>query len=201
MVIKVAIRNVRARDAQGNIQFHARLPCDPKAEIANMNAVWTPQANISFELVPSPDLVIDHDDKATQDALRRAYGLKETSTASFSPQGTIVAGRNWDLFARHKVAGAHITFFLVHAVIGDDQAMGVMNSQLGIGFIAGTHVPTTFAHEAGHYLGRRSVDGHWTGHEHLGEAELRMLMKRGGSSWAIPFGMVKRARAFSGKPA
>lgn len=34
-----------------------------------------------------------------------------------------------------------------------------------------------------------------------GEEGTRVLMMRGGSSWAIPFGMVKRARAFSGKPA
>jgi hypothetical protein len=155
-----------------------------------------------FELVPSTELLIDHSDKATQDTLKTAYGMHETSTATFSPQSTILAEKLWPLFAGHKISGAHITFFLVHNVIGDGQpAMGVMNSQLGIAFIAGTHVPTTFAHEAGHYLGRRFVNGQWAGHEHLGESQVRMLMKRGGSSWAIPFGMVKRARAFSGKPA
>jgi hypothetical protein len=202
MIIKVAIRNVRARDEQGNIRFHARLPCDPKTEIANMNAVWTPQTNISFELVPSTDLLIDHNDGATQAELRKAYGMKDTSTASFSPEGVVVADKVHELFAKHRVPGAHITFFLVHSVIGaEGPATGTMNSALGIAFISGTHFPTTFAHEAGHYLGRRLVNGQWTGHEHLGEKELRMLMKRGGSSWAIPFGMVKRVRAFSGKPA
>ena len=79
--------------------------------------------------------------------------------------------------------------------------MAVMNSGLVIAFIAGTHVATTIAHEAGYYLGRKLVNGQWTGHEHLAERQVTMLMKRGGSSWAIPFGMVKRARAFSGKPA
>ena len=75
-----------------------------------------------------------------------------------------------------------------------------MNSTLGAAFIAGTHFPTTFAHEAGHYLGRTLVKGVWAGHEHKDESETRMLMKRGGSSWAVPFNMMKRARAFSGKP-
>ena len=42
MPLKVAIRNVQARDDQGKVQYHARLPCDPKTELANMNAVWTP---------------------------------------------------------------------------------------------------------------------------------------------------------------
>jgi hypothetical protein len=202
MIIKVAIRNVKARDEQGNIRFHARLPCNPTTEIANMNAVWTPQANIRFELVPSTDLLIDHNDRTTQDELKKAYGMKDTSTASFSPEGAVVAEKTRELFARQKVPGAHITFFLVHNVISSEgPAMGTMNSQLGISFIAGTHSPTTFAHEADHYLGRRLVNGQWTGHEHRGETELRMLMKRGGSSWAIPFGMVKSVRAFSGKPA
>ena len=75
-----------------------------------------------------------------------------------------------------------------------------MNSDYGVSLIAGSHFPTTFAHEAGHYLGRYQVKGKWEGHEHLGQPELSKLMKEGGSSWAVPFGMVKRARAFSGKP-
>ena len=202
MIIKIAIRHVKARDTQGNIRLHARLPCDPNKELVNMNAVWTPQANIKFELVPSSDLQIDHDDKATREELRKAYGMKDISTATFSPETVVVAEKLWDFFAKHKVSGAHITFFVVHSVIGHEgPAMGTMNSNLGISFISGTHVPTTFAHEAGHYLGRRLAGKQWAGHEHRDELEVRDLMKRGGSSWAIPFGMVKRARAFTGKPA
>ena len=201
MPVKVAIRNVKARDEQGNIRFHARMPCDPKKEVADMNAVWTPQANIKFELVASTDLLIDHNDEATQAELKKGYGLKDSSTAIFSPEGVVVAEKTRGLFARHRVPGAHITFFVVQNVIGSEgPAMGTMNSELGISFIAGTHSPTTVAHEAGHYLGRKLVNGQWLGHEHRGESELTMLMKRGGSSWAIPFDMVKRARAFSGKP-
>jgi hypothetical protein len=201
MTIKVAIRNVQARDAQGDIHYHARLPCVPKDEIANMNAVWTPQTNIKFELVPSTDLLIDHNDAATREELRKAYGQKDTSFSTFSPTNVVPSDNLWDLFARHRVKGAHITFFLVHDINSAGRiAMGVMNSTLGTAFIAGMHSPTTFAHEAGHYLGRSLVKGQWIGHEHKDESETRMLMKRGGSSWAIPFGMIKRARAFSGKP-
>jgi hypothetical protein len=201
MTIKVAIRNVQARDAQGDIRYHARLPCVPKAEIANMNAVWAPQANIKFELISSADLLIDHNDAATREALRKAYGQKDTTFSTFNPMNIVHAEILWDLFAKHRVAGAHITFFLVHNINSDGLiAMGAMNSTLGAAFIAGTHSPTTFAHEAGHYLGRTLVKGQWIGHEHKAETETRMLMKRGGSSWAIPFGMIKRARAFSGKP-
>lgn len=198
MIIKVAIRRVLARDKDGSIRPHARQPTDPKAELRNMNVIWTPQANIRFELVPSTDLLIDHNDRATQDALKKTYGMKETSTASFDPESVIDSEKVRDLFARHRVKGAHITFFLVHHLGGP---AGRMNVELGQAFIAGNHFPTTFAHEAGHYLGRRLVNGQWTPHEHLGLAKLRMLMREGGSSWAIPFEMVRRVRAFSGKPA
>lgn len=201
MPIKVAIRNVQCRDASGSIRYHARLPCDPKAEVANMNAVWTPQANIRFDLVPSSDLLVDDRDRDTQEQLRRAYGMKEGSPVTFSPESTVVAEKTREFFARHRVKGAHMTFFLVHNVIGSEgPATGTMNSEFGVSLIAGTHFPTTFAHEAGHFLGRKLVNGKWAGHEHLGEAALSMLMKRGGSSWAVPFAMVKRVRAFSGKP-
>jgi hypothetical protein len=202
MTIKIAIRNVQARDDQGNIRFHARLPCDPKTEIANMNAVWTPQTNIKFELVSSADLLIDHNDAATREELRKAYGQKDTSSSTFSPMVDVPAGKLWDLFAKHRVAGAHMTFFLVQSInSAGGIATGTTNSTLGTAFIAGTHFPTTFAHEAGHYLGHTLVKGVWTGYEHKDEKEFRLLMKDGGSSWAIPFGMVKRVRAFSGKPA
>jgi hypothetical protein len=201
MTIKVAIRNVQCRDDQGAVRYHARLPCDPKAEVANMNAVWTPQANIKFELVPSTDLLIDHDDPATREELRQGYGQKDTSASTFKPLTNVPVEKLWDLFAKRRVPGAHITFFLVQSILsGESIATGTMNSTLGAAFIAGTHFPTTFAHEAGHYLGRTLVNGVWTGEAHKDASESRMLMKRGGSSWAVPFDMMKRVRAFTGKP-
>ena len=199
--IKVAIRNVKARDSQGDINYHARLTCTPKDEIDNMNAVWTPQTNIKFELVPSSDLVIDHDDPATREALRKAYGQKDTSFSTFSTLGVVHDHQLWDVFAPYRVKGAHITYFLVHNLYSNGAiAMGSMNAELGAAFIAGTHAPTTFAHEAGHYLGRKQVNGRWEVLEHKDVSETRLLMKRDGSSWAIPFEMFKRARGFSGKP-
>lgn len=200
MTIKVAIRNVKARDKDGKVDYHARQICDPKAEIANMNAVWTPQANIQFELVDQSDLLVDHDDKATREELRETYGMKDVSTAAFNTRNTVYADQFREFFARRRTKGAHISFFLLHNVYSNGgNATGTMNSDYGTGLISGVHFPTTFAHEAGHYLGRTLSDGKWSGHEHLGESETRKLMKRGGSSWAVPFGMVKRARAFTGK--
>lgn len=82
MIVKVAIRNVRARDAQGTMRFHAKRPCDPAKEVAQMNAIWTPQTNIAFELVQSSDLDVDHTDPKTQEELGKAYGLKGPATFS-----------------------------------------------------------------------------------------------------------------------
>lgn len=201
MAIKVAICNVKARDAQGDLKYHAK-PCDPMTEVDNMNAIWTPQANIAFELVSSAEVEIDHEYPETQAQLTKAFGFKEPGHARFIAGGVVSAAKLRELFATKRVKGAHMTFFLVHQVLGkgEGQATGTMNSELGMAFIAGTHFPTTFAHEAGHYLGRDLENGQWAGHEHLAESETRMLMKDGGSSWAIPFSMVKRARKFSGKP-
>lgn len=83
MVVKAAIRNVRARDAQGNMRFHAKRPCDPAKEVAQMNAIWRPQTNIVFELVPSTDIDVDH----------RAHSSSPKNSESPSP-GAADAFRN-----------------------------------------------------------------------------------------------------------
>ena len=116
-----------------------------------MNLVWNPQANVSFDLISSEDVLVDHNDKATQQELKKAYGLKETSTAVFGHAAPeILADRNWEVFEKRKTPGAHITFFVVNQVRADGKSVaGTMNSRLGISFIAGQHFPTTFAHEAG----------------------------------------------------
>ena len=41
-----------------------------------MNAIWTPQTNVVFELVPSGDIDVDQNDAKTSAALGKAYGLK-----------------------------------------------------------------------------------------------------------------------------
>jgi len=191
MVLKVAIRNVRARDAQGHMRFHAKRPCDPAKEVAQMNAIWTPQTNIAFELVPSSDLDVDHNDPTTQEGLTKAYGLK--SAATFSPESTVWADKNSGWFARHKVPGAHMTFFVVHRLHsggdpvygkGGETPNGTMNRQLGVSFIADSRLPSTFAHEAGHFVGDMSHEG----------TDNKLLMRGEGSGYKIPFDLAKRFR-------
>jgi len=193
--VPIAIRNVRSRDRTGALVYHARQPCDPKQELANMNAIWNPQANIAFDLVSSEDVVMDHNDPRTREALRKAYGMKEGVKAEFGSMTQIAAETNWEVFRDKKVPGTVMTFFLVHTISGSASPMGRMNLDMGISFIAGSHLPTTFAHEAGHYLGQM-----W----HRGDTkdpneDMRLLMRGGGSGWKIPFGLVSTFRDFGGK--
>jgi len=196
MTLKVAIRNVRARDAQGHMRYHAKRPVDPAREVAQMNAIWTPQTNIAFELVPSSDVDVDHNDPRTQEELTKAYGLK--SAATFSPESTVWADKNSGWFVKHKVPGAHMTFFVVHAILsggdpvygrGGEIANGTMNRPTGVAFIADSRLPSTFAHEAGHWVGDMS---------HLGTDD-KLLMRANGSGYQIPFKLAKHFRETAAK--
>ena len=197
MVFKVAIRNVRARDQQGNVRLHAKQPCDPEGEVANMNAIWTPQTNIVFELVPSTDLVVDHNDPETQAELRQLHGLKPGYSATFEPGTQVHAEKYSRWFAKHKVKGTHMTFFLVHQILSSGDLeygrsayypLGTMNRELGVSFISGTRWPRTFAHEAGHFVGQM-----W--HEGADEE----LMGGEGGGYKITFERARKFRETAGR--
>jgi hypothetical protein len=198
MTIKIAIRNVQVPDERGNIVFHSSTPCDPIKERDSMNAIWTPQANIKFELISSEPALIDTRDRSTREALGRGFGLKDPNTAVLGPE--IHPAKVRDVFKRHMISDAHMTFFLVDKLrMGSEQPQGTMNS-LGMGFIKGNHAPTTFAHEAGHFLGGTVEKGEWDNHGHTFDKDthkdVRMLMRDGGAGWKIPFSLVKHFRGF-----
>jgi hypothetical protein len=191
LVVKVGIRNVRARDGQGNMRLHAKRPCDPAKEVAQMNAIWRPQTNIVFELVPSTDLDVDHSNPRTQEELRIAYGMKSPPT--FSAESTVWADKTSGWFAKHKVPGTHMTFFVVHKLHsggdpvygkGGDTPNGTTSRQWGVSFISDTRLPSTFAHEAGHFVGDMSHEG----------TDTTLLMRGDGSGYKIPFQLAKRFR-------
>jgi len=191
MVVKVAIRNVRARDAQGHMRFHAKRPCDPATEVARMNAIWRPQTNVVFELVASTDVEVDATNPKTAEELKGAYGIK--TPPSFAPESTVWADKLSPWFAKHRVPGTHMTFFVVHKLLsggnpdngrGGEFPNGTMNRALGVGFIADSRLPSTFAHEAGHYVGDMS---------HLG-SDIKLLMRGDGSGYKIPFDLAGKMR-------
>jgi len=191
IVVKVAVRNVRARDRQGIMRYHAKRPCDPATEVGRMNAIWRPQTNIIFELVPSTDLDVDHNDPKTREGLRLAYGMK--TPPAFSPESTVWADKNSGWFAQHRVPGTHMTFFVVHKLLsggdpvygkGGRTPNGTMNRQSGVGFISDIRLPSTFAHEAGHFIGDMPHEG----------TDIKLLMRDEGSGYQIPFALAKRFR-------
>jgi N-acetylneuraminate lyase len=95
MIVKVAIRNVRARDAEGNMRFHAQRPVDPARQVAQMNAIWTPQTNIVFELVKSSDVEVDDRNQQTQEELGKDYGLKGPGgPGKYAEEGTMWGEKN-----------------------------------------------------------------------------------------------------------
>ncbi len=200
IVIKVGIRNVRARDSQGDMRFHAKRPCDPAREVAQMNAIWRPQTNITFELVSSPPLDVDHNDAKTQEELAKAHGMKSAASYTFAPESTVWADKNSGWYAKHKVPGTYMTFFVVHKLHsggdpvygkGGETPNGTMNRQLGVGFIADSRLPSTFAHEAGHFIGDMG---------HLG-TDNKLLMRGEGSGYKIPFDLAKHFReSFAKRP-
>ena len=156
-----------------------------------MNAIWTPQTNIAFELVPSSDLEVDHNDPKTQEELTKAYGLK--TPATFAAESTVWADKNSGWFAQHRVPGTHMTFFVVHKLHsggdpiygkGGETPNGTMNRVSGVSFISDSRLPSTFAHEAGHYIGDMPHEG----------TENRLLMRGEGSGYQIPFKLAKRFR-------
>jgi hypothetical protein len=86
-----------------------------------------------------------------------------------------------------------MTFFVVHKLhSGGDPVYGkggrapngTMNRELGVSFICDTRLPSTFAHEAGHWIGDM-------GHE--GE-DITLLMRGEGAGYRIPFALAKRFR-------
>jgi hypothetical protein len=86
-----------------------------------------------------------------------------------------------------------MTFFVVHKLLsagdpstekGPKIANGTMNRPSGVGFIADSRLPGTFAHEAGHFIGDMPHDG----------TDVRLLMRGDGSGYQIPFALAKRFR-------
>jgi len=189
MEIKIAIRNVQIRGENGTPVYHAEVPCDPATEVDRMNAIWKPQANIFFTLIPSKPVYVDIADRATRLEIGKAYGLRDPDTAIFPDN--IVPTKLKDVFKKHMIDGAAMTFFVVKKVIrpNGETVEGTMDPATGQGWIKGRHGLSTFAHEAGHFLGQM---GHTFDDEK--EVDIDMLMRDDGGGYKIPFALVWKFR-------
>jgi hypothetical protein len=144
-VVKLAIRPVMVLGPDGTPVFHSTKPFDANAMVDQMNAIWTPQANVVFKLVSSaPAKLFDERLKLTEkDRLKASVNI------------TIFA----DLLVENKDKNADLTMFLVQwcaeNLRNPDYPHGVTNPALGISLIGDwrTQEPNMPAHEAGHFLG------------------------------------------------
>lgn len=190
--VKLSIRPVQVRGPQGGLVYHSKKPIDVNAMLEQMNAIWTPQANVAFELVSSdPAPIIDEAEIAK---ILNLTLKKEAPLPSM-----VVLQRFSDVFKRLKDKNADLTMFLVEAA-GDlrdprvlyshaTQVNGITDVELGISLISDARASQheVMAHEAGHFIGSRSGrDGKLVVFGHRGGS--RDLMQEGGSDTArIPF--------------
>jgi len=190
--VKLSIRPVQVRGPQGGLVFHSKQPFDFKAMVEQMNFIWTPQANVVFELVSSdPVQIVDEAEIA------KILDLKETKEAPLPSM--VVIQRFKDVFNRLKDKSADLTMFLVESVgdLNDPRflyahatpVLGITDPALGISLIGDkrTSVRELMAHEAGHFIGSSNgPNGKLMIFGHRGGP--RDLMQDGGSTVArIPF--------------
>jgi hypothetical protein len=200
MSVKIAIRNLQVRDANGNIVFHSDKPCDPYLEMAIMDSIWIPQTNMMFDLVPSGPALIDTSDQNTKQAVAKGFGLRDPNNAVIAPR--VEPGKIKDVFQKLRVDGTDITFFFVDQVLAGPTVpvAGLMLPE-GLGFVSTGHARSTFAHEAGHFIGGHPEKSGWKQQHHTYDRDrsrdIVMLMRDGGGGFKIPFSLVKQFRSFS----
>ena len=200
--VKIAIRPVKVRDEKGNWVFHATNQFDEEDLRSQMNAIWTPQSNVEFNLVSKEPLLLDDPELSKEIQLvgtTRERFLETVHMQAFLP-----------MFKRNVEPTADLTFFVVKSIFdqrlghpsepstspaGDTVAAdGVslvcdqiaarqgaprLEASLGSGIV--------LAHEAGHFMG---FDGHEA--EDPKKKAGVMLMLKGGPF--VGFGKVTVAR-------
>jgi len=169
--VKIAIRPVQVPDGKGGLVNSHANPIDAKALRDEMNSIWTPQANVVFELSKTDPVTITQlqpgqDADITNEALKAAFIAKKDPDAS-------------------------LTFFMVkRAVNKDSKDLGVINSEAGFSLISDDRSDSTMAHEAGHFLGSLSESGKFSmRYGHQGK-DANLLMRDGGAGRKIPYEIV-----------
>jgi hypothetical protein len=151
-IVKLAIRPVVVDDGSGKLIPHSRRPFDTAAMVKGMNSIWTPQANVVFDLVSSEPAPI-----TDQSEIAKMLDLKTTNKA---PLPDIVSIQKFaPIFMRLKSSlkspQANFTMFLVkQAQDGTSLPNGVTDAEKGFALIGDSRLEHyTMAHEAGHFLG------------------------------------------------
>jgi hypothetical protein len=151
--VKLSIRPIQVRSPQGALVNHSKEPVDANAMVDQMNAIWTPQANVVFTLVSSTPAQLT-------DEARIAKILRLSAPTAPLPQIVNKTLFN-DLLTENKDKNADLTMFLVErASIGPQTNAQIVNGATlhGTSLISDSRAkePLLMAHEAGHFLGNDS---------------------------------------------
>jgi len=115
-----------------------------------MNAIWTPQTQIAFDLISGDPILIDDRDKSIREEIGRALGLM-AKEGSFPENVDTTKLRT--VFNRLKNKQADLTIFVVHKIqLKGAQPNGTTDLEWNFCVLSGSHGPGTAAHEAGHHL-------------------------------------------------
>ena len=198
--VKLAIRPVQVRDPQNPnaLVNHSKVPIgDIDAMVDQMNAIWTPQANVVFTLVPSTPVQLT-------DETRIGNIAGQSLGAAFQTPSPLPVEVNIDVFRDYlfdnRDPNAHLTMFLVQGCARGSQtapdrgdngvSQWLPGAAWGISLISDARAqsPALMAHEAGHFLGdlRRHTDD--TTQDEKGNYVVldkrKQLMIRGGGTFA-----------------
>jgi hypothetical protein len=179
------------RNSKGDWVYHCENHYEAKALLRRINAVWTPQANIVFELASSDPAPLDD-----QAAIAKALGTT-------NPKVTVPPIIEYDDFSGmfqklkdKEKPKADFTIFMVHRIThGEGHAVfGVTNQKGGFALVSdggrdeGAH---SMPHEIGHDFGTL---GKSTSYDDDNSSE-DLLMSQGTDGTKIPFSDVTKLSA------
>jgi hypothetical protein len=202
MHVKLAFGNVVVPGEDGRPVFHADNPSDPQQEVDQMNAIWTPQTQIAFDLISADPILINDRDKSIREEIARSLGLI-AKEGSF-PENVDTAKLR-TIFNRCKNTQANLTIFVVQRVkFKDKQPNGWTDKEWNFCVLSSSHGPSTAAHEAGHHLfgELKDEDKKWHNLSHPwadNNPDKAPLMRDGGAGFKIQFDLALQARKFISK--
>ncbi|HEV2188564.1 MAG TPA: hypothetical protein VGR70_15245 [Stellaceae bacterium] len=194
--VKLAIKPVLVRDPlTGAPTPHSKVPYDFNAMVDQMNAVWTPQANVVFTLVSSFPAVFTDEAR-----IAKSVGVTSTDPKIIAFPEDVDLNTYIDLLNENKDKNANLTMFLVKfCSSGSNHGEGWTRVADGVSLISDkrTEIPELMAHEAGHFLGGRKFDHMHTDDLLLPDAKDKndndkrlQLMHQGGPNYKVPFDLV-----------
>jgi hypothetical protein len=144
---KIAVRPLKT-DAS---TFHAKHLPDEKEYLKQINDIWTPQANVRFDLIPSSPAIIDD-----QGEIASALGVDYDKGVFHD---TIDMLKYGPVFRPYVDRNADFTIFVVRAISTyyGSYTRGVTDTSYTFALVDEDATARTWAHELGHFL----IKKHW----------------------------------------